>query len=125
MIIAVTEAKPKNAAKERATIEYEIENYTLHPINLLNTDPGRGIAVFTHKSIEKSTAKINTDVTFEECCCLEIRLRGGDTMPFACCYRSPTPSATTNKNNEKLNQLLRLIARKKYNHRCIVGDFNY
>ena len=124
-IIAVTEVKPKNHAKERAKIDYEIENYTLHSTNLLNTDPGRGIAVFTHKSIEKSIAEITTDVKFEECCLIEIRLRGGDTMLFACCYRSPTQSAISNENNEKLNQLLRIIANKKYSHRCVVGDFNY
>ena len=46
-------------------------------------------------------------------------------MLFACCYRSPTPTATSNENNERLNRLLRTIALKKYSHRCIVGDFNY
>ena len=125
MIVAVTEAKPKNASKERATIDYEIENYTLHPINLLSSDPGRGIAVYTHKSLEKSIAEVTSDVKFEECCLIEIRLRGGDTMLFACCYRSPTQTAGSNDNNEKLNQLLHVIAKKKYSHRCIVGDFNY
>ena len=125
MIVAMTEVKPKNLAKERALIDYEIENYTLHPVNLLNTDPGRGIAVYTHKSLEKSIAEITSDVKFEECCLIEIRLRGGDTMLFACCYRSPTQGSLSNENNEKLNQLLRVIARKKYSHRCIVGDFNY
>ena len=125
MIVAVTEVKPKNPSKERAMIDYEIENYTLHPINLLNTDQGRGIAVYTHKSLEKSIAEITSDVKFEECCLIEIRLRGGDTMLFACCYRSPTQGLLSNENNEKLNQLLRVIARKNYSHRCIVGDFNY
>ena len=125
MIVAVTEAKPKNAVKERATIDYEIENYTLHPINLLNADSGRGIAVYTHKSLEKSIAEITSEVKFEECCLIEIRLRGGDTMLFACCYRSPTQAALSDENNGKLNQLLRVIAKKKYSHRCIIGDFNY
>lgn len=125
MIVAVTEAKPKNSAKERLIIDYEIENYTLHPINLLNANTGRGIAVYTHNSLTKSIADITTDVKFEECCLLEVRLRGGDTMLFACCYRSPTQSAMSNENNEKLNQLLRVIAKKKYSHRCVIGDFNY
>ena len=125
MIVAVTEVKLKNSTKERSNIDYEMENYSLHPINLLNTDPGRGIAVYTHKSIEKSIAEITTEIEFEECCLLEIRLRGGDIMMFACCYRSPTQTATSNENNEGLNELLRILARKKYSHRCIVGDFNY
>ena len=62
---------------------------------------------------------------FEEACLLEIRLRAGDTMLFACCYRSPTASSTSEKNNERLNRLLLTISKKTYSHRCIVGDFNY
>ena len=125
MIVAITEAKPKNRAKERSIMDYQLENYSLHPINLQPDDPGRGIAVYTHKSLEKSIANITTAVKFEECCLIEIRLRGGDLMLFACCYRSPTLSHAADENNEKLNQLLELIAKKNYSHRCIVGDFNY
>ena len=58
MIVAITEAKPKNSTKERSTIDYEIENYSLHPINLVNTDPGRGVAVYTHKSLESQSLKL-------------------------------------------------------------------
>ena len=65
MIVAITEAKPKNSSAERSLIDYEIDNYSLHPTNLLNTEPGRGIAVYTHKSIEKSIADITTDIKFE------------------------------------------------------------
>ena len=125
MIVAITEAKPKNSTKDRSIMDYELENYSLHPINLQNCDPGRGIAVYTHKSLEKSIADITTEVKFEECCLTEIRLRGGDLMLFACCYRSPTQSQTSEVNNERLNQLLDFIAKKNYSHRCIVGDFNY
>ena len=125
MIIAVTEVKLKNSTKERAMIDYEMENYSLHPINLMNTDPGRGIAVYTHKSLEKSIADVTPAVKFEESCLIEIRLRGGDLMLFACCYRSPTQTTMSNTNNEKLNQLFRVISKKKYSHRCIVGDFNF
>ena len=125
MIVAITEAKPKNSTKDRSIMDYELENYSLHPINLQNCDPGRGIAVYTHKSLEKSIADITTEVKFEECCLTEIRLRGGDLMLFACCYRSPTQSQTSEVNNERLNQLLDFIAKKYYSHRCIVGDFNY
>ena len=46
-------------------------------------------------------------------------------MLFACCYRSPTQSQTSEDNNAKLNQLLNFIAKKNYSHRCIVGDFNF
>lgn len=125
LIIAITEVKPKNRTKDRLLIDYELENYVLHPVNLNSEDSGRGIAVFIHKSLEKSVADITTAVKFQECCLIEIRLRGGDLMLFACCYRSPTKSQTSDDNNTKLNQLLNVIAKKKYSHRCIVGDFNF
>ena len=44
---------------------------------------------------------------------------------LACCYRSPTPSESSNQNNEKLNRLFRYIEKKNYSHRCIVGGFNF
>ena len=125
MIVAITEVKPKNKNKDRSLIDYELENYSLHPVNLDNADTGRGIAVHIHKSLEKSVADVTPAVNFQECCLIEIRLRGGDLMLFACCYRSPTQSESSDENNAKLNQLLNVIAKKKYSHRCIVGDFNF
>ena len=86
---------------------------------------GRGLAVYTHKSIDKSTIQIQPEHDFEEACLLEIRLRGGDTLIFGCFYRSPTPTINSEENNEKLNSLLRYVSRKKYSHTCILGDFNY
>ena len=123
LIVAVSEVKMKNSSKKRAIEDYQIPNYTLHDVNLTN-DTGRGIAVYIHKSIEKSAVEIKLDGKFEESCLVEIRLRGGDVMLFCCCYRSPTASDKSEENNEKLNQLLRTISNKKYSHRCIVGDFN-
>ena len=122
MIVAICEVKPKNAAKERSEQDYKIRDYSLHPVNLTN-DQGRGIAVYTHYSLDKSIVQINSDMNFEEACLLEVRLRGGDIMLFACCYRSPTHTHSSEENNEKLNRLFHAL--KKYSHRCILGDFNY
>ena len=124
LIVAITEVKPKNSKKERSLMDYQLENYSLHPINLEN-DKGRGMAVYIYKSMEKPCADITATVNFDECCLIEIRLRGGDLMLFACCYRSPTQSKTSDVNNTKLNELLNVIAKKNYSHRCIVGDFNF
>ena len=44
---------------------------------------------------------------------------------LTCCYRSPTPSESSNQNNERRNRLFRCIEIKNYSHRCIVGDFNF
>ena len=46
-------------------------------------------------------------------------------MLFGCFYRSPTPSATSDKNNDDLNRIFNNISRKNYSHKCIVGDFNF
>ena len=56
---------------------------------------------------------------------LEIRLRGGDLMIFGCFYRNPTPSNTSDRNYENLNRLLACISKKKYSHKCFVGDYNF
>ena len=123
LVIAVCEVKPKNTC-ERSIKDYEIPNYTLHPVNLLN-NVGRGIAVYTHQSLDKSTIQIKSNQEFEEVCLLEIRLRGGDTLLFACCYRSPTTSDSSNGNNDNLIRLMKCVSLKKYSHICMVGDFNY
>ncbi len=123
LIIAVCEVKPKNS-DDRTLKEYEIPNYNLHPVNLVN-DVGRGIAVYSHTSLEKSTIQVIPNNGFEEVCLLEVRLRGGDTLLFGCCYRSPTPTESSTDNNENLNRLLKYVSSKKYTHVCIVGDFNH
>ena len=112
LIIAVYEVKPKNA-RDRTLKDYEIPNYSLHPVNLEN-NTGRGIAVYSHCSIEKSTIQIEHKFNFEEICLLEVRLRGGDVLLFGCCYRSPTATETSGDNNIQLNRLLTYISRKTY-----------
>ena len=92
--------------------------------NLLN-DKGRGVIIYTHESLDKSTIQIEVSNKFEEACLLEIRLRGGDVLLFGCIYRSPTSTPETTENNENLNNLLRSISDKSYSHVCLVGDFNY
>ena len=124
MIIAISEVKPKIISKKITLQDFQIPGYTLHPTNLEN-GTGRGIAVYTHESINRSVIQIQVDSKFEEACLLEIRLRGGDILLFGCIYRSPTTTGNSDQNNENLNDLLKAITRKNYSHRCIVGDFNY
>ena len=123
MIIAVCEVKPKTQ-REQSLKDLEIPNFNLHHENL-NVTKGRGIAIYTHQSIEKSTIQIKSTIDFEEACLIEIRLRGGDMLLFGCIYRSPTTTETSNANNDNLISLLKCISSKKYSHVCIVGDFNY
>ena len=119
LVGALTKTKPKNSTKEYLIIDYELGNYLLHPVNLDSADAGRGITLHIQKSVEISKTDITTRVKFKECCCIEIRLRGGDLKLFSCCYRSPTQSSTSDENNANV------IAKKRQSKRCIVGDFNF
>ena len=121
MVVAVCEVKPKNSQERH---NYDIPGFSLHPVNI-EESTGRGIAVYTHSSLDQSIVQIKSDLSFQEACLLEIKLRGGDLMLFGCIYRSPTQSATSEKNNDCLNRLLLNISNTKYSHRCLVGDFNF
>ena len=121
MIVAVCEVKPKNSQERH---DYEIPGFSLHHTNL-HESTGRGIAVYTHSSLDQSVVQIKSDLGFQEACLLEIKLRGGDLMLFGCICRSPTQSDTSGRNNDILNRLLLNITNTKYSHRCIVGDFNF
>ena len=123
LVIAICEVKPKNSS-DRQLLDYVIPGYTMHPVNL-DESFGRGVAVYTHESLDKSVIQVKLDLKFEEACIVEIRLRGGDMMCFGCIYRSPTTHDKSDENNENLNNLLRCISKKKYSHVCLVGDFNF
>ena len=99
LIKAVCEMKPKNS-KEYEIQDNDIPDYTIQPANLDLSSCGPGISIFTHTSIEKSSIQIQPELAFEEACLLEIKLRGGDTLLFACFYRSPTPTEKSDTNRE-------------------------
>ena len=124
LIIGVCEMKPKNKKKQYAQADYDIPDYTLHHVHL-DSDLGRGVAVYTHTSFDKSAVQIEPDLQYEEACILEVRLRGGDLLLFACIYRSPTHTDISEANNNRLNSLVQCISNKNYSHICLVGDFNY
>ena len=123
MIVAVCEAKTKNS-KERSLLDYDIPNFTLHHANLEN-DIGRGIALYSHSSIDRSVIQVKSEISCNEVCMLELRLRGGDTLLLGCCYRSPTKTSTSAENNVNLNKFLKWVAEKRHSHKCFMGDFNY
>ena len=123
MIIAVCEVKSKNPT-DCNSLDYEIPNYTLHPVNLDN-DSGRGIAFYSHASINRSVIQVTPEVTFNEVSMLELRLRGSDSLLIGCCYRSPTKTDTSLENNCKLTQFLKWASEQKHSHKCIMGNFNF
>ena len=47
MIVPICEVKPENAVKEGSEQGYKIPDYSLHSVNLRNTDEGRGMILYT------------------------------------------------------------------------------
>ena len=90
-----------------------------------DSNTGRDIAVYTNCSIHQSVMQIQPGLSYDEVCLLETRLRGGDILLFGCFYRSPTPTSMSEQNKGNLHKLRRSLSRKKYSHKCFVGDFNY
>ena len=76
MLVALNEVKPKNG-REMSEIDYNIDGYTINPINL-DDSFGRGIIIYTHNSLEKSAIQIRASNPFAEACLIEVRLRNGD-----------------------------------------------
>ena len=66
LIIAICEVKLKNK-DDRTLTDYKIPNFTLYPVNLDN-EVERGIAVYVHKSLEKSAIQVIPSQGFQEVC---------------------------------------------------------
>ena len=69
--------------------------------------------------------QVKVEPKFEEVGALEIKLRGGDSLLLACCYRSPTKTDSSTENSKKLNDFIDWCSKKKHSHKLIIGDFNY
>lgn len=122
-IIAICEVKTKVGALKNLH-EYEFGEYTQANQTNVNNTKGRGILILAHNSIKHLIVKV-APMEFEEACSIEVRLSAGDLLLFACLYRSPSKTKTTDEDNIKLNTLMRTISsEKKYSHNCIIGDFN-
>ena len=76
LLVAISEVKLKNS-RERTMIP----NYTLHSINL-DKDIARGMAVYSHVSIDKSMIEMISDIQFEEMCLLELNANSVDAIHF-------------------------------------------
>ena len=109
-LIAICEVKPKKGAL-RELHEFEFEDYKLvNQTNVDNKTIGRGIILLAHSSIQHLIVDVScsiNQVEFIEACVVEVRLSGSDMLLFACIYRSPTKTAHSDDNNNKLNSLIK------------------
>ena len=102
-VVAICEMKLKNNIRQRTIEDYAITGYTMFQTNLNIVNNRRGIAIYIHSSIEKSTTEVKLNIEYEEMCLVEIKLRSNDCLLFGCFYRSPTINNTSNINNYYLN----------------------
>ena len=75
--------------------EYSITGYTLYSVNLC-LSKARGNIIYLKDELSESVTEINTHI-------LQIRLKKGDSLIFACCYRSPTENHQTKLTQTFLN----------------------
>ena len=120
-IILITETMPKNIKGHVDKSELEIKNYDL----FINENPVRGVAIYTHQSLQaKRNDKLSDETAFKEsvwCSCRDLL---GDEVLFGCIYRS---SSASEENNDNLKLLLKHkdIVGNRYSKIFIAGDFNY
>ena len=118
-IICVTEVKPKSA-KERTILDYQLQGYTAHPVNIQSSDGGRGIIVYTIAALDNHVSLVEVVAANAESCWLAVSLRGSDRLLLGCVYRQQV------NNHAELRALLaRMTTKKDFSHVAVMGDFNY
>ena len=110
---------PKHSKYALDKVSFCIENYELFISEL---GQGRGVAIYTHRSLQANGVKIFNDIEYEESVWCTVKLHAGDQLLIGCIYRSPN---SNDINNNKLNTLMKNAADAKFSHILIGGDFNY
>ena len=113
-IICITEAYPKNSSYENSDNQFSINGY-----DLLRTDGGRGIIIYTANHLIASL--IETKTEFEESLWCNIKITKEHNIIFGGIYRSPS---SDNDNNVLLPAILQEVTQIKHDHIIIAGDFN-
>ena len=117
-IIALTERIPKNC-KDVDEKEYYISQYD----TFLNKQPKRGVAIYTDKALNAEECKDFKNYEAQENVWVKFNTHNDGSILIGCIYRSPGTS--DEENNQKIFNMLKDEAMRKYDKICVVGDFNY
>ena len=123
MLIAVTEVKSKHSIDKQFPAEFSIDDTGDYDSPLhrnITNDTGRGILLYTHKSLKAKEVEMQTE--FQESMFAEIKLNNRDKLLVGCIYRSESGSED---NNMKLRVVIREAVSKTYSHVILMGNFNY
>lgn len=113
-IICITEAYPKFSHYLCNDESLQITGY-----DMLRTEGGRGIIIYTAHHLIVSELKTSTP--FHESLWCNIKITKENNIIFGGVYRSPSSNEI---NNVHLSDLLKEIQQIKHDHIIIAGDFN-
>ena len=119
-IIAITEVLPKIHGDQIQKAELELDGYDC----FTNTNPSRGVCLYTKKWLKATKNDDLTEHNFRESVWYEVKLKNNDNLLVGCVYRSPNG---TSVNNDELLNLVNMACERKPTHLLVVelGDVNY
>ena len=123
MVIGITEVKPKNSGETLFPAEFAIDHigeYDSPFHKNITTKTGRGILLYTHKSLQAKEVEMKTN--YEEAIFVELKLNQRDKLLIGCFYRS---DSGTEENNSNLRKMISEACSMSYTHLLFMGDFNY
>ena len=89
MVIGITEVKPKNSGETLFPTEFAIDHigeYDSPFHKNITTKTGRGILLYTHKSLQAKEVEMKTN--YEETNFVELKINWTDKLLIGCFYRS-------------------------------------
>ena len=123
MVIGTTEVKPKNSGEILFLAEFAIDQIGEYDSSFhknITTKTGRGILLYTHKSLQAKEVEMKTN--YEETIFVELKINQRDKLLIGCFYRS---DSGTEENNSNLRNMINEACSMSYTHLLFMGDFNY
>ncbi len=118
-VIALTEVNPKRCRYPVTQAEISLAGYNLHTAGL-DTEGDRGLAVYTHTSVDASL--LERETASRESLSVKIRLPDNSDMLFTCLYRSPNSDEV---NNAALNSHITNLCNENFTYTVMCGDLNF
>jgi hypothetical protein len=119
-LIFITEVKAKHCSTALTLAELQVEGYQ-SPITNISEEGTRGICIYIKQGLMAQEYEGFANNTFSESVWINLKLRDQETLLAGCIYRSPSSEQA---NNDKMPELLKLVANTNHSHKLLVGDFN-
>ena len=120
-IVVITEVNIKNCKVPPDPVIFNIPGYNMHTKNLSGKESGRGIIIYSHETI-KEIIEVTANVEFKEYLLLSAKMNKSEKLLVGGIYRS---EAGSTDNNKALLALIKEIGNMNFQHKLLMGDFNY